>query len=179
MRTFTILSLACCFLSVVSALPILGSSSATDDSLYRRMTYPPVSQPKVTFQHTEHPHSAGRVLDHMNLTPANRKIIEDHHIDTVKTHMQHIPGAKSAEIVNLAHSRGSVDPNVHITAVFKDHAGNKILVPHHGDPTKASHNVHVYTNPHNIKDGASVLPPAYHDAVRAHQIAKHGKFDKI
>ena len=65
----------------------------------------------------------------------------------------------------LAHSRGSVDPNIHVSAQIKDQAHNVIPAPRRGNPAIMDPTHQVYTNPSNPAQGYHVLPHEYKKAV--------------
>ncbi|KAF9525668.1 hypothetical protein CPB83DRAFT_896840 [Crepidotus variabilis] len=99
---------------------------------------------------------------------------EDYHKKVVHEHLKKIPAAKTAVIKNLAHSIGSVDPYIHISAALKDSAHEIIKAPRRGDPTQRDPIHHVYTNPHNPADGKKHLPKIYMKHVDKH-LVKQGK----
>lgn len=76
---------------------------------------------------------------------------------------------------NLAHSRGSKDQKMHITARFKDIHGNIISCPRHGNPNLYDQKVHIYIgnpddhiNEHSYNVAAhTALPASYKTAVLA------------
>ncbi|PPQ71022.1 hypothetical protein CVT25_008384 [Psilocybe cyanescens] len=117
----------------------------------------------------EHQHSASNALDALHLHGHKRKEVENFHKHAVADHMAHTPGAHSAVIKNLAHSQGSRDPHVHISAQIKDAHGHIIEAPRRGNPAIMDPTHHIYV------DKAS-LPHHFTKAVekKQHREGRHG-----
>ncbi|CAA7262949.1 unnamed protein product [Cyclocybe aegerita] len=187
MRFFSVLSLACAVLQAVSAIPVSNpikdpvahgasytSSTNTQHLEVRgrqgkhhrssRKHKPPTPVP-ITFDKEKSPHAAHQALNNLNLHGKKRKAVEKYHKNVVAEHMKTVPGAHSAVIKNLAHSMGSRDPNVHISAVIKDKAGNIITAPRRGNPNIQDPTHHIYTNKQHPHDGYKPLPIEYKKAV--------------
>jgi len=168
---------------VVSALPLLKSEHgimARDDLYFvsareielletrdhkETKKYVPPPPPKVTFEKGVTRHSAHNTMDRLDLHGDSRKAVEDYHRNVVTEHMKTIPGAHTAVIKNLAHSVGSRDPNIHISAEIRDKDGNVIHAPRHGNPAVMDPTHHIYVNKDDHSKGYDVLPKEYKKAV--------------
>jgi hypothetical protein len=186
MRFFSLFTFATLAFTSVSALPVLRS----DDIVARDDMYPvssreieiletrgshkethkhvPPPPPKTTFEKGVSSHSAHNHMDKLDLHGKSRKAVEDYHHKVVQDHMKTVPGAHTAVIKNLAHSKGSRDPHIHVSAEIKDHHGNVIHAPRRGNPAQMDPTHHIYTNKHEPANGYHVLPHEYKKAVDKH-----------
>jgi hypothetical protein len=188
MRFFSLFTFATLAFSSVSALPVLRSDDivARDDMFvssreieileargkdhqhketHKHVPPPP---PKVTFEKGVSSHSAHNHMDKLDLHGDSRKAVEDYHRKLVEEHMKTIPGAHSAVIKHLAHSKGSRDPHIHVSAEIKDQHGNIIHAPRRGNPAQMDPTHHIYTNKDEPHNGYHVLPHEYKKAVDNH-----------
>ncbi|KAF8155434.1 hypothetical protein B0H34DRAFT_859840 [Crassisporium funariophilum] len=188
MRFFSFFALACAGLQAASALPVynpvndhvarddlstvLGVSSRDIQFLEARNKnkdthkHVPPPPPAVTFEKNKNlPHAAHGALDKLNLHSDKRKKVEDYHRKVVEDHMKTIPGAHHAVINNLAHSTGSRDPHIHISATIHDIHGAVIGAPRRGNPAIVDPTHHIYVNKDHPADGYKNLPIEYTKAV--------------
>ncbi|KAF8155422.1 hypothetical protein B0H34DRAFT_713210 [Crassisporium funariophilum] len=188
MRFFSLFALACAGLQAASALPISNpdndrvarndlstvfSVSSRDTQLLEARNknkdthkHVPPPPPAVTLEKNKSlPHSPHNTLDRLNLHGDKRKAVVDYHTKVVEDHMKTVPGAHSAVIKNLAHSAGSRDPKIHISATVHDKHGASIGAPRHGNPAILDPTHHIYTNKENPADGYKGLPIEYKKAV--------------
>jgi len=178
MRLLSLFTFATLAFSVVSALPLLKSdglivprddldlvSSREIEVLETRQKHKtsrkfvPPPPPKITFHKGDH-HSAHDTMDRLNLHAQKRKAVEDFHRNVVEQHMKNIPGAHTAVIKNLAHSRGSRDARMHISAEIRDKNGRIIEAPRHGNPAILDPTHHIV-----VHGGYDALPHEYKHAV--------------
>jgi len=147
------------------------SDSVWGDVLERRRVKIKPPPAKITFSA-----NARKKLDDLNLHGKDRKKVKKWHKEKVKKQMKAL-GGTHAEIHHLAHAKGSVDPNVHITAQFqqerKTKKGGLIKDPIKNKWNKGP-NHHVYVNGMDKTKGVEALHPAYKAAVTAKQ-HKEGK----
>ncbi|KAF8157278.1 hypothetical protein B0H34DRAFT_859798 [Crassisporium funariophilum] len=186
MRFSTFVALACVGLHAASALPVftrayervvrddLSTVSSRDTQLLAARTPPhhkdtkkhvPTPPSPITFEKGVSPHSAHNDLDALHLHSGKRKTVENYHKQVVGDHMKTVPAAHSAVIKNLAHSTGSRDPHIHISAEIKDPHSSVIGAPRRGHPAITDPIHHVYVNKENPADGYSKLPKEYTKAV--------------
>jgi len=71
-------------------------------------------------------HAPHNTLDRLNLHANKRKAAEAYHLKVVTEYMKTVPKAHSATIINLAHTKGSRDPKLHISARIFDEHGKEI-----------------------------------------------------
>jgi len=193
MRLLSLFTFATIAFSVVSALPLSKSNGivARDDlnlvssrefevlearargvknRSSRKFVPPPPD--KVTFAKGEGAaHNGPDTLDKLGLHGKSRKSVEDFHRKAVEEHMAKIPGAHSAVIKQLAHTKGSRDPNIHISAEIRDIRGNIITAPRRGNPDVMDPTHHIYANSKDPTQGYHSLPIKYRKAVdRLHNV---------
>jgi len=120
-------------------------------------------QAKITFGD-----AARKRLDDLGLHGKERKKVKTEHVNRIKQEMK-TNGATHATVEHLAHSTGSKDPNVHITATFQkaQQASNGGI---HKEPIHSSYtdketgekktglNHHVYTNMEDKTKGKEAMP---------------------
>jgi len=80
------------------------------------------------------------------------QVVTDYHKNTVAAEMDKHK-AHSATIHYIAHTEGSADPKMHITATLKDHKG-KTIPSKYGNPEKEGQRHHIYTGqlPKELED---------------------------
>ena len=66
---------------------------------------------------------------------------------------------------NLAHGKGSVDPNIHISAKIKNERSDIIGAARRGNANRIDPTHHVYTNKKNPEAGYAGLPLEYKKAM--------------
>jgi len=189
MLFFPVLTFATLAISAVSAAPVARSDNGVfaRDDLYafRReiefleargpdkhketKKYVPPPPPKVTFDKSaENNHRPDKTLDKLDLHGDSRKKVEDYHRQVVENHMETVPGAHTGVVKQLAHSKGSRDPNIHVSAEIKNKAEGVIPAPRRGNPAVMDPTHHIYTNPEDPSKGYHVLPKEYKKAVDRH-----------
>jgi len=99
---------------------------------------------------------AKKHLDNLGLHGKDRKNVKKFHSKIAKNEMGK-KGADSAQIKHLAHTEGSKDPKMHMTANLWD-KNNKRIKSTYGTPPKKGDLHHLYT-------GSKPLPKAYTNAV--------------
>jgi hypothetical protein len=158
MRAFSLFTFATAILGGVSALTVPYKRSNFDsvDALDVREPANPIPNP-IKFSGGAKAH-----LDRLGLAKgsAERKQVKAYHRKIIAEEMAR-NGAHSAQVVHLAHSVGSVDPKLHITAGFWD-ASNTRIKSTYGDPPKSGNLHHVYADHHPV------------DPVYAHHVAAAG-----
>jgi len=94
--------------------------------------------------------AAKKHLDNLGLAKgsAERKQVKEYHRKIVAEEMAK-NGATSAQVVHLAHMKGSVDPKLHITAGFW-YASDTRMKSSYGDPPKSGNLHHVYADHHPV-----------------------------
>jgi len=149
-RLFTFASLTLGFASAL-AIPV-RCDTTRDDDLARRDNHANYDKVSFTDKSMRHMQNILGLKDH------DGKVVEDYHKNIVAAEMEK-HGAHSAEINYLAHTQGSTDPNMHITATFRDAEGT-IVHSTYGTPAKIGDRHHVYTGE---------LPKEYTQAVQRHK----------
>jgi hypothetical protein len=136
--------------------------------------HPNQQHAKITFGDEARKH-----LDDLGLHGKERKQVKKEHVNRIKQEMK-TNGATHATVERLAHSAGSKDPNVHITATFQKAQvasnGGIHKEPIHSSwkdsasgETKTGVNHHVYTNMQDKTKGEEAMPihhPTYHQALK-------------
>jgi len=151
-KLFTLSSLALGFASAL-AIPVRRGTTR-DEDLERRDNHP--NHDKVSFE----PKAMHHMQNILALKDHDGQVVEDYHKNAVAAAMEKHPGAHSAEIHYLAHTEGSTDPNMHITATFFNEKG-AIVHSKYGTPEKTGERHHIYIT--------GELPKEYTHAVQRHK----------
>ncbi|KDR71243.1 hypothetical protein GALMADRAFT_159482 [Galerina marginata CBS 339.88] len=143
MRFFSLLTLATAILGGVSALTVPVKRSDLDSIDVLEAREPGKNNNPVKFSGAAKAHMTNLGLAKGS---AERKQVKDYHRKLVAGEMtKH--GATTAQVVHLAHTQGSADPRLHVTAGFWD-ANNKRMKVNYGTPPneKTGKLAHVYAD---------------------------------
>jgi hypothetical protein len=147
MRAFSLFTFATVILGGVSALtvPVKRADFDSIDVLEVREPAKNAVPNKIKFSGGAKAH-----MDSLGLAKgsAERKQVKEYHRKIVGEEMAK-NGAHSAQVVHLAHMKGSVDPKLHVTAGFWD-KGDKRMKSTYGDPPKTGQLHHVYADHHPV-----------------------------
>jgi len=147
MRAFSLFTFATAILAGVSALtvPVKRANLDSIDVLEVREPAKNAVPNRIKFSGGAKAH-----MDKLGLVKgsAERKQVKEYHRKIVAEEMAR-NGAHSAQVVHLAHMKGSTDPKLHITAGFWD-KDDKRMKSTYGDPPKTGQLHHVYADHHPV-----------------------------
>ncbi|KAF8966405.1 hypothetical protein BDZ97DRAFT_1756551 [Flammula alnicola] len=145
MRVSSILTLATALLGAVSALTVPVKRSDID-SLDLLVARAPAPNNPIKFSKG----AKENMTVKLGLAKGSpeRKAVKEYHRKIVAEEMAK-NGADTAQVIHLAHIKGSKDPRLHVTAAFWDSANKKMKSTYGIPPTKGDQH-HVYADHHPV-----------------------------